>query len=95
MNSYKQPKVRDFTAKRNPGLSHAFLATVEVSSLGAELIAYDKSIEFESRSYSVQGDMVALKRLAPCDILVSFQTYVNGEQVAVFRIKETPTNEHL
>lgn len=85
---------KDFTAHRNPGLDHAFLATLTISSLEAELIAYEKELAYGSTVYLAQGDFTALKRLAPCQILVSFQTYVRGHRVAVFRIKdETLSND--
>lgn len=82
-------RLKDFTAHRNPGLDHAFLAAESVSSLQAELLHHERTLSYGGKIYKAQGDFIALRRLAPCDILISYQVYRNGEDIAVFRIKAT------
>lgn len=85
-------KIKDFTARRNPGLKLAFLDTLYISSMHAELMRYEKMLPYGGHNYEVQGDIIALCKLAPCQILVSFQSYKTGEKIAVFKIKDTPEN---
>lgn len=83
------PRLKEFTARRNEGLTHATLETIQISELYAELIRHERTLGFDGTWYDAQGDFTALIRCAPCEILVSFQSYKDGSNVAVFRIKDS------
>lgn len=72
---------KHFNARENPRVSIAFLREVDLTLDQART----GNIRVDERVFKLQGDREALLLLAPCKVLISFQTYPEA-LVAVVRI---------